>query len=150
MPRGLVQRLQVLALQVLAFPVRALLQVLAVLMVAPFTATPGLAGGPEWTVPDAQLTPMGWPEVEGWREDRHGIAFDAFLGSCRAIARRARPPRPAREMDAALAAICAEALALGPATDPEAREFFENRFQPVLITRHGQSEGFLKIGRAHV
>lgn len=111
---------------------------------------PGLGPAPvraqqtEWTVPDAQLTPLPWPELAGWAEDDHAAAFDTFLASCRALAARKKPP-PAetRPIDAPLTQICRDALVLGAATAKEAREFFETRFRPVRITRQGEPEGFL-------
>ena len=98
---------------------------------------------PEWTVPDARLQPLAWTEIAGWEADDHAAAFDTFLTSCEAIAARRRPPRNAKPIDAPLARICREALALGPATDAEARNFFESRFRPVHIVRHGDPDGFL-------
>jgi membrane-bound lytic murein transglycosylase A len=100
---------------------------------------------PDWTVPDAQLTPLAWSELAGWEADDHAAAFDTFLASCRALAALKPAPagREARPIDAPLKAVCQEALALGPATAPEARAFFENRFRPVRITRQGEAEGFL-------
>jgi membrane-bound lytic murein transglycosylase A len=63
--------------------------------------------------------------------------------SCEAIAARRRLARNAKPIDVPLAAICREALAHGPGTREEARAFFESRFRPVRISRHGEPEGFL-------
>jgi membrane-bound lytic murein transglycosylase A len=46
-------------------------------------------------------------------------------------------------MDVALAGLCREALALGPASAAEARAFFESRFRPFRLARLGEAEGFL-------
>jgi membrane-bound lytic murein transglycosylase A len=51
--------------------------------------------------------------------------------------------RDARALDAPLAPVCREALALGPANASEARSFFEDRFRPVRISKLGETEGFL-------
>lgn len=98
---------------------------------------------PDWTIPDAQLTPIPWNEIAGWGADDHSAAFDAFLASCQAITGRRKPDREPRPIDAPLKKICREALALGPATAAEAREFFESRFRAVRISRQGETEGFL-------
>jgi membrane-bound lytic murein transglycosylase A len=122
-----------------------MLQALALaLMMLPGLGSPTVrAQQAQWTVPDARLSPIAWTEMAGWEGDDHGAAFDTFLASCEAIAARRRPSRNAKPIDAPLAEICREALALGPATAAEARAFFESRFRPVHIVRHGEPDGFL-------
>ena len=116
---------------------------LAVLLIPVLGLSTVRSQSPKWTVPDAQLAPVAWTELEGWAADDHAAAFDAFLGSCKAVAARKKPVRGARPIDAPLKKICREALALGPCTAREAREFFESRFRPVRISRLGEAEGFL-------
>src|SRR6185437_89787 len=95
------------------------------------------------SIPDSHIEPLAWNQVPGWLDDDQAPAFDAFLASCAMIVARKAPPREARPIDAPLAAICRDALALGPASTIEARAFFETRFRPVHITPRGSPDGFL-------
>jgi membrane-bound lytic murein transglycosylase A len=115
---------------------------LSALVIFLTTSPPARAEEPEWTIPDAQLTPIAWEDLPGWKADSHGRAFDAFLASCEVIAAHKRGAKDLRPVYKPLRRICREALALGPATDAEAREFFETRFRPVRIARVGETEGF--------
>ena len=113
------------------------------LLIASVVQPPARAQAPALTVPDAQLTPITWAELDGWAADDHAAGLDAFLVSCRAIASRTKAVREARTLDKPLKNICREALALGPATAREARAFFESRFRPVHIASTGETDGFL-------
>jgi membrane-bound lytic murein transglycosylase A len=94
-------------------------------------------------IPDAQFEPLRWNELPGWNNDDHAAAFDTFRTGCNAAAARKKPAREGRPMDVALAGVCREARALGPANAAEAREFFETRFRPFRLARLGEAEGFL-------
>jgi membrane-bound lytic murein transglycosylase A len=112
----------------------------------PATAASTGASGPTVepiVMPDAQFEPLRWDEVSGWGDDDHGAAFEAFRISCSASTARKKPARQDRAIDAALARLCREALALGPANAMEARAFFETRFRPFRLARLGEAEGFL-------
>jgi membrane-bound lytic murein transglycosylase A len=98
----------------------------------------------EWPViPDAQFEPLRWAELAAWHDDDHAAAFDAFRSGCAVARTRKKPIREGRPMDVALAGVCREALALGPANTAEAREFFETRFRPFRVARLGEAWGFL-------
>src|SRR5688500_2474245 len=99
---------------------------LAALVLPGLGLTPVRGQTPDWTIPDAQLTALRWTDIEGWKADDHAAAFDTFLASCKAVVAGRKATREARPIDAPLKAICGEALALGPATAAEAREFFES------------------------
>jgi membrane-bound lytic murein transglycosylase A len=116
---------------------------LALLLAPCFTPTTVRSEPAVLSIPDSQIEPLTWSQVPGWMDDDQALAFDAFLASCGAIATRKAPPRESKPMDAALAAICRDALALGPASTIEARAFFETRFRPVHITPLGSPDGFL-------
>jgi membrane-bound lytic murein transglycosylase A len=119
------------------------LLVLALLQVSCDGAVAGQSEPAVLSIPNSQLEPLTWSEVPGWMDDDQALAFDAFLASCTAIATRKAPRRDARPIDAALAAVCRDALALGPASTIEARAFFQTRFRPVHITAVGNPDGFL-------
>lgn len=66
----------------------------------------------------ANLTRVGFAELDGWAEDDHAAAFRASLNSCHVAPSAAR----------------AAALALGDGVDaPTAREFFESYFEPHVL-----------------
>ena len=96
------------------------------------------------TIPDTRFEPLAFDQLAGWGEDDLGAAFDAFLASCRPLAaRKFGRRRSVNPIERPLAAICREALVLGPATSQEARAFFEARFRPVRIAPLGEPQGFL-------
>ena len=95
------------------------------------------------TIPDAQFEPVGWSDLPGWQDDDHAAAFDAFRQSCDPARTRKKPVANARPIELALAGLCREARALGPATATAARDFFETRFRPFRLARLGETEGFL-------
>jgi membrane-bound lytic murein transglycosylase A len=105
------------------------------------TAWPAAADDP-FKFPNAQLEPAAWTDLNGWAADDHVAAFAAFLTSCQPFLKekRARDPRPVSQ---ALWEVCRRTAALKPASDAEARAFFEENFRPVRITKLGDAEGFL-------
>lgn len=95
------------------------------------------------TLPNTQLEPITWPEIDGWAEDDHDAAFAAFLNSCRAILQGTEATREAQSVYGALYAVCRKAVALKPRKPGEARAFFEQNFRPVRISPLGEADGFL-------
>lgn len=71
--------------------------------------------------------------LDGWAEDEHEAAFQAFRKSCEKLHSGTPPLRPARRMDGLLAAICGRASNVQVDKD-SARRFFETEFEPWLIT----------------
>lgn len=71
--------------------------------------------------------------LDGWAEDDHEAAFQAFGKSCEALHSGTPSLRPAKAMDGRLAAICNRALRIKVGKDG-ARRFFEAEFEPWLIT----------------
>jgi peptidoglycan lytic transglycosylase A len=92
---------------------------------------------------DAQIEPVAWQDMDGWRKDDHAAAFVTFLASCRPIAHTAHPPGETRPMYAALHAVCGRAVRAGALAEDAARAFFEDNFRPVRIKKIGDSAGFL-------
>jgi membrane-bound lytic murein transglycosylase A len=94
-------------------------------------------------LPDTQLEPVAWSEIDGWAEDDHNAAFATFLNSCKAILRGTKEMREARPVYGALYEACRMAAAANPHKPGEARAFFEQNFRPVRIAPLGEPDGFL-------
>ena len=85
---------------------------------------------------NAQVEPLGFAKLDGWKNDDHAAAFGAYLKSCSAILQGTRAMRTARPVYAGLYNACEKAakLAAGGAVDrAHARKFFEDNFKPVRI-----------------
>jgi len=93
-------------------------------------------------IADAALEPAGWDELNGWSSDDHASAFVTFQASCRPIV-RAKNSNDGRPIRAALQAICAHAVKIGPLGRDAARRFFETNFLPIRIRKLGDAAGFL-------
>ena len=63
--------------------------------------------------------PVSWERVDGWLLDHPAVALETFQKSCKAVGKRKQWQN-----------VCAEASALGSASDERARKFFEDFFQP--------------------
>lgn len=88
-----------------------------------------------------KLTPMGYPELEGWDADDHLAAFKSFLISCDRVLtqakERANTGRPAPS--AALVQTCLNAKKLaGTVSRESARAFFEANFTPHAVVHKGR------------
>jgi membrane-bound lytic murein transglycosylase A len=103
------------------------------------------AGDAPFKLPDTQLEPLKWSELEGWAADDQLAAFDAFQASCRPFRAQARdkPPNDERPVYNGLWQVCRRAAAARPATAAAARAFFEENFRPVRIAHLGDAQGFL-------
>ena len=117
---------------------------LASIAVACLVAVPaGAAPGDEpFKLPDSQLEPIAWTDIEGWAADDQLAAFATFRTSCQPFLRMKRP-RDERPVYGALSEACRRAAALKPTTAEAARKFFEESFRPVRISRLGEAQGFL-------
>jgi len=94
-------------------------------------------------VPDTQLEPIDFSNLDGWADDDHAAAYKAFRAGCRPFLGR-RPAADPRPIYRALGDVCRLAAAAGTELDqPTARAFFEDNFQPVRIARLGESTGLL-------
>jgi len=100
------------------------------------------AGVDPLNIPDTQLEPVEWADLDGWSADDHVMAFATFLASCKPFLNIGRPrdPRPIYE---GLLHACRRALATKIASAAEARKFFEENFRPVRIAKLGKSTGLL-------
>jgi len=91
---------------------------------------------------NAHVEPIDFASLEGWKDDDHAAAFDAFLKSCSAILNGTKAMRAARPVYGALFKVCERSTAAGKLDRDQARTFFENNFNPVRIVPAGQTEGF--------
>jgi peptidoglycan lytic transglycosylase A len=93
-------------------------------------------------IPDTQLEPVKWSDLDGWAADDHGAAFAAFRASCEPFNRQRhlRDPRP---VAAALKDVCRHVAHLGALKGAKARAFFEENFEPVRIAKLGEKSGLL-------
>jgi membrane-bound lytic murein transglycosylase A len=93
-------------------------------------------------LPDSQLEPVKWSDIDGWSADDHLDAFAAFQASCQLI-RKVKQPQDERPVYVALRDVCRRTASVKPADAQAARRFFEDNFRPVRITRLGEAQGFL-------
>jgi peptidoglycan lytic transglycosylase A len=91
---------------------------------------------------NAQVEPVAFSALAGWRDDDHAAAFGAFLKSCSAILQGTKAMRAARAVYGALYKVCERASTVGPLDREHARTFFEDNFKPVRIMPHGDTQGF--------
>ena len=98
------------------------------------------AAGP-LRIPDAELEPTRWSEVDGWSGDDHASAYSTFQASCRPILHS--PAADDRPIRAALQRICARAVKGSPLSNAAAQRFFEENFLPIRIRKLGDQAGFL-------
>jgi membrane-bound lytic murein transglycosylase A len=92
-------------------------------------------------IPDSQLEPIQWSELNGWTSDDHGAAFVAFQASCDVFNRRQLSDT--RAVAGALKDICKRMPRTGTLKGDKARAFFEENFRPVRIAKLGESSGLL-------
>ncbi|MFL6796436.1 MAG: murein transglycosylase A [Xanthobacteraceae bacterium] len=116
---------------------------LAALSAASLAQAAAAAPGDEpLKLPDAQLEPTTWTDIDGWGSDDHLAAFATFQVSCQPL-RKLKQPHDERPIYAALADVCRRAAGVKPANAAAARSFFEDNFRPVRISRLGEAQGFL-------
>jgi len=105
------------------------------------TGAPALARG-GLNLRNAQVEPLAFAALDGWRDDDHAAAFETFLRSCGAILHASKFTRMARPVFGALFKVCERAAAAGPLDRAHARVFFEDNFKPVRVIGAGQANGF--------
>ncbi|MGH6663889.1 MAG: murein transglycosylase A [Pseudolabrys sp.] len=90
----------------------------------------------------AQIEPMSFAKLDGWKTDDHAAAFEAFLKSCNAILQGTKAQRAARPMFGGLFKVCERASAVGPLNREKSRAFFEANFKPVRILPELHTYGY--------
>jgi membrane-bound lytic murein transglycosylase A len=91
----------------------------------------------------SQYLPLAWPDVPGWNDDDHLAAYRTFRASCKPIV--AKPngfPEP-KAIGDSLRDPCRDARAQDLTDSAKAKTFFEAHFQPLKISRLGDSDGFV-------
>jgi peptidoglycan lytic transglycosylase A len=91
---------------------------------------------------NAQAETLDFASLNGWKDDDHAAAYDAFVKSCNAILRGTKAMRAARPVYGALFNVCERSKTAGTLDREQARAFFEANFKPVRLAPPGQSEGF--------
>ena len=104
-------------------------------------STPSVASG-GLNLRNAQIEPLSFAALDGWKDDDHAAAFGTFLKSCGAILNAGKGVRTARPFLGALFKACERAVAAGPLDRAHARAFFEDNFKPVRVMPGGQPDGF--------
>ena len=99
----------------------------------------------EWPleISGSQYAPLAWPDIAGWREDDHLLAYKAFRASCASIAAQRNPPAESKALGTSLREPCHAAKALDITDGARARAFFEEHFLPLQISRLGEDAGFV-------
>ncbi|MGQ3675035.1 murein transglycosylase A [Xanthobacter sp. TB0139] len=95
-------------------------------------------------LPGAQLVPLPYEALAGWRADDHAAAFQTFRASCAHIQPPVCGEGNARQyaLQAGLARACKAARALGWVPNARlARLFFEAHFEPVRIVASDTGRG---------
>ena len=94
-------------------------------------------------LPNTQMEPLPFTALDGWADGDHLAALGALNKSCGAILKGSKAMRAARPMFRGLYDACGRAVALKDPDKAAVRKFFEDQFQPVRISRVGESMGFL-------
>jgi membrane-bound lytic murein transglycosylase A len=90
----------------------------------------------------AQVEPLSFAKLDGWKSDDHAAAFQAYLKSCSAILQGSKAMRAARPVYGGLYRACENASKAGPLDSEQARVFFENNFTPVRILPELHTYGY--------
>src|SRR5215467_12904399 len=93
-------------------------------------------------IPDTQLEPMRWSDLDGWAADDHDAALAVFRASCEPFNRQ-RQLHDSRPVAAALKEVCRRLSRAGSLKGDKARAFFEDNFRPVRISKLGESTGLI-------
>jgi peptidoglycan lytic transglycosylase A len=85
---------------------------------------------------NVQVKTLAFADLEGWKDDDHAVAFQAFLRSCSAILQGSKTKRAAKPIFGGLYNACEKAVTLASAGTVErapARKFFEENFKPMRV-----------------
>ncbi|WP_424628800.1 murein transglycosylase A [Bradyrhizobium sp. SYSU BS000235] len=91
----------------------------------------------------AQYAPLKWSDVSGWTDDDPLPAFKTFRASCKPIVAQTVPPIETKALGNSLLDPCKLARAANISDSAKAREFFEQQFIPLQISRLGEEAGFV-------
>ncbi len=91
----------------------------------------------------SQYVPLKWSEVIGWSDDDPLPAFKTFRDSCKSIAAQTKPSADNKALGTSLRDPCKIARESDISNTAGAREFFEQNFVPLQISRIGEDAGFV-------
>ncbi|WP_394329883.1 murein transglycosylase A [Bradyrhizobium mercantei] len=94
-------------------------------------------------VSGSQYEPLTWANVAGWNDDDHLAAYKAFRTSCKPIAAQQGAPADSKALGSSLRDPCRIAKGLDLADGSKAKQFFEQNFVPLRISRLGEDAGFV-------
>ena len=98
-------------------------------------------------IPNSQYLPLAWTDVPGWNDDDHLAAYKTFRASCKPIAAKPDGQPEPKALGDSLRDPCRDARALDLSDSDNAKDkaktFFEAHFQPLRISRLGDSDGFV-------
>ncbi|QPF87925.1 MltA domain-containing protein [Bradyrhizobium genosp. L] len=94
-------------------------------------------------VSGSQYEPLSWATVAGWSDDDHLAAYKAFRTSCKPIAAEHGLPAEAKALGSSLRDPCRAAREHELADSAKAKDFFEQNFVPLKISRLGEDAGFV-------
>jgi membrane-bound lytic murein transglycosylase A len=90
----------------------------------------------------AEIEPLTFAALDGWKNDDQAAAFATFLKSCSAILQGSKAMRKARPIYGGLYNACEKAAAAGKLDRGQARKFFEDNFKPVRVLPPVHTYGF--------
>jgi membrane-bound lytic murein transglycosylase A len=93
----------------------------------------GASAGETLKLHNAQAETLTFAALDGWQDDDHALAFDAFSKSCSAILQANKAMQRARAVLGALFKVCERARDAGKLDRERARTFFESNFSPVRV-----------------
>ncbi|WP_461192866.1 murein transglycosylase A [Bradyrhizobium sp. UFLA06-06] len=94
-------------------------------------------------VSGSQYEPLAWSNVAGWSADDHLAAYKAFRTSCKPIAAQQGTPADSKALGSSLRDPCRIAKGLALSDGVKAKDFFEQNFVPLRISRLGEDAGFV-------
>nr|WP_225642594.1 MltA domain-containing protein [Bradyrhizobium australafricanum] len=94
-------------------------------------------------VSGSQYEPLAWSNVAGWSADDHLAAYQAFRTSCKPIAAQQGAPADSKALGSSLRDPCRIAKGLTLSDGVKAKDFFEQNFVPLRISRLGEDAGFV-------
>ncbi|MCS3444961.1 membrane-bound lytic murein transglycosylase A [Bradyrhizobium elkanii] len=94
-------------------------------------------------VSGSQYEPLAWSNVAGWSADDHLAAYQAFRTSCKPIAAQQGAPADSKALGSSLRDPCRIAKGLALSDGVRAKDFFEQNFVPLRISRLGEDAGFV-------
>jgi peptidoglycan lytic transglycosylase A len=98
---------------------------------------------PPLEISGSQYLPLVWSDVPGWDDDDHLAAYRTFRASCKPIVAKPNGSPEPKAIGDSLRDPCRDARGQDLADSARAKAFFEAHFQPVRISRLGDSDGFV-------